>query len=131
MEDNFKDYFAATRQLLQRYVEARWRLTKLSLAGKISRAMGLFFSITLMLLLSFFVVLFLGFVLAYWISGMVESVTLGFTITAAVFIVLLLIVLFFRKPLIQRPLAKILIRELAEEVEDDDEDDDGEGHLGI
>jgi hypothetical protein len=124
MEDNFSNYFNQTGKVAKEYLETRLDLIKLQAAGKLSKALGLFFSMILAFLLFFFVIVFLGMVLGFWIGEMTNSFTIGFSCSAGLFIVLLGILLLFRKPLIQGPLSNMLIRELINEMEVDDEDDD-------
>lgn len=121
MEDNFKDFFTESKDVVSNYLEARWKLTRLSVSGKLAHALGVFLAIIIAAMLGFFVVLFLGLLLAYWISDMLHSFTIGFAIAALLFIILFAVVLIFRKKLIQGPLANILIRELAEEIEETEE----------
>jgi len=125
MEDNFSNYFNQTGKVAKEYLETRLDLIKLQAAGKLSKALALFFSLILAFLLFFFVVVFLGMVLGFWIGEMTNSFTIGFSCSAALFIVLLGILLIFRKPLIQVPLSNILIRELMSEMDivyDEEED---------
>src|SRR5687768_6060475 len=105
MEDNFSNYFTETGKVAREYLETRLDLIKLQAAGKLSKALGLFFSLIMAFLLFFFVVVFLGMVLGFWIGEQTGSMTLGFSCAAGFFIVLLLVMIFFRKGLIQRPLA--------------------------
>jgi hypothetical protein len=124
MEDNFSNYFNQTGKVAKEYLETRLDLIKLQAAGKLSKALGLFFSLILAFLLFFFVIVFLGMVLGFWIGEMTNSFTLGFSCSAALFIVLLGILLIFRKPLIQVPLSNLLVRELMSEMDIDDEKED-------
>lgn len=117
MEDNFSNYFNQTGKVAKEYLETRLDLIKLQAAGKLSKALGLFFSLILAFLLFFFVIVFLGMVLGFWIGEMTNSFTIGFSCSAALFIVLLGILLLFRKPLIQVPLSNMLVRELMTEME--------------
>lgn len=117
MEDNFSNYFNQTGKVAKEYLETRLDLIKLQAAGKLSKALGLFFSLILAFLLFFFVVVFLGMVLGFWIGEMTNSYTIGFSCSAGLFIFLLLIILWFREPLIQRPLSNMLIKELVSEME--------------
>ncbi|PSL35583.1 hypothetical protein [Chitinophaga ginsengisoli] len=117
MEDNFSNYFNQTGKVAREYLETRLDLIKLQAAGKLSKALGLFFSLILAFLLFFFVIVFLGMVLGFWIGEMTNSFTIGFSCSAALFIVLLGILLIFRKPLIQVPLSNMLIRELMSEMD--------------
>lgn len=126
MEDNFKDYFSGSKKLFSEYLEARWKLLRLTITGKAANVFGVFLGLIIAAMLCFFVVLFLGFLLAYWISGITGSFTIGFLITALVFIFLLAVVLIFRRPLIHRPLANAIIREVGRELDEDDDEDDEE-----
>lgn len=123
MEDNFSNYFNQTGKVAKEYLETRLDLIKLQAAGKLSKALGLFFSLILAFLLFFFVIVFLGMVLGFWIGEMTNSFTIGFSCSAALFIVLLGILLIFRKPLIQIPLSNLLIKELMSEMDMDDNDE--------
>jgi hypothetical protein len=121
MEDNFGNYFNQTGKVAREYLETRLDLIKLQAAGKLSKALGLFFSLTMAFLLFFFVIVFLGMVVGFWIGEMTGSFTIGFGCAAGLFVILFLIILIFRKQLIQRPLAKLLITELVDEITDNDD----------
>lgn len=126
MEDNFGNYFNQTGKVAKEYLETRLDLIKLQAAGKLSKALALFFSLILAFLLFFFVIVFLGMVLGFWIGEMTHSVTLGFSCSAGLFILLLAVLLIFRKAIIQRPLSNILVRELMSEMDIDPESDNEE-----
>lgn len=126
MEDNFRDFFTESKALISEYLHTRWRLFRLEAINKTSRAVGTFFFIIIAAMLAFLVVLFLGLLLAYWLSGALDSYALGFLITAAVFILMFAIILIFRRPLIERPMTSMLVRNLAEELDEDDDDDEDE-----
>ncbi|SFN81467.1 hypothetical protein SAMN05428949_3556 [Chitinophaga sp. YR627] len=128
MEDNFSNYFNQTGKVAKEYLETRLDLIKLQAAGKLSKALGLFFSLILAFLLFFFVIVFLGMVLGFWIGEMTNSFTLGFSCSAGLFVILLGIILAFRKPLVQIPLSNMLVRELLSEmdVEEKEEEEDKE-----
>jgi hypothetical protein len=120
MEDNFSNYFNQTGKVAKEYLETRLDLIKLQAAGKLSKALGLFFSLTMAFLLFFFVIVFLGMVVGFWIGEKTGSFTIGFSCAAGLFVLLFLIILFFRKALIQGPLSRLLIAELVEEIEERD-----------
>ncbi len=119
MEENFNDYISGSKDLLGDYVDARWKLMRLGAAAKAANSLGVFLGLLVAAMLGFFTVMFLGLLLAYWISESSGSLTLGFAVSALLFLLLLILVVIFRRPLIQRPLANALIRELAEEIEED------------
>ncbi len=120
MEDNFGNYFNQTGKIAREYLETRLDLIKLQAAGKLSKALGLFFSLMMAFLLFFFVIVFLGMVVGFWIGEQTGSFTIGFSCAAGLFVLFFLSILIFRKALIQRPLAKLLISELVEEIEEND-----------
>ena len=121
MEDNFGNYFNQTGKVAREYLETRLDLIKLQAAGKLSKALGLFFSLTMAFLLFFFVIVFLGMVVGFWIGEMTGSYTIGFGCAAGLFVLLFIVILVFRKQLIQRPLTKLLLSELVEEIAEADE----------
>lgn len=123
MEDNFSNYFNQTGKVAKDYLETRLDLIKLQAAGKLSKALGLFFSLILAFLLFFFVIVFLGMVVGFWIGEMTHSNTIGFSCSAGLFVFLLAIILLFRKPLIQTPLSNLLITELLSEMNADEDED--------
>ncbi|MRG46530.1 hypothetical protein GFS24_15515 [Chitinophaga sp. SYP-B3965] len=124
MEDNFSNYFTETGKVAREYVETRLDLIKLQAAGKLSKALGLFFSLLMAFLLFFFVVVFLGMLLGFWIGEKYNSNTIGFAWAAGFFIFLFVLILVFRKNLIQRPLANLLAAELVEEIDEQKEEKD-------
>jgi hypothetical protein len=123
MEDNFSNYFNQTGKVAKDYLETRLDLIKLQAAGKLSKALGLFFSLILAFLLFFFVIVFLGMVVGFWIGEMTHSNTIGFSCSAGLFVFLLAIILLFRKPLIQKPLSNMLITELLSEMNTGDDEE--------
>jgi hypothetical protein len=116
MEDNFSKYFNQTGKVAKEYLETRLDLIKLQAAGKLSKALGLFFSLILAFLLFFFVIVFLGMVFGFWIGEMTGSMTIGFSCSAGAFIVLFAIILIFRTALIQKPLSALILKELLDEM---------------
>ncbi|MCK7558629.1 hypothetical protein MKQ70_27990 [Chitinophaga sedimenti] len=97
MEDNFSNYFSETGKVAREYVETRLDLIKLQAAGKLSRALGLFFSLVMAFLLFFLAIVFLGMVMGFWIGEMTNSFATGFGCAAGMFILLLILILAFRK----------------------------------
>jgi hypothetical protein len=128
MEENFSNYFNQTGKVAREYLETRVDLIKLQAAGKLSKALGLFFSIMMAFLLFFFVVVFLGMVVGFWIGEMTGSYTIGFSCAAGLFIVLLAVLLIFRKSLIQRPLANMLVAEMLEGTVDEQQEEEEDEH---
>ncbi|RAJ85517.1 hypothetical protein CLV59_102221 [Chitinophaga dinghuensis] len=120
MEENFSDYFKQTGKVAKDYLETRLDLLKLQAAGKLSKALGLFFSVLMAFLLFFFVIVFLGMLVAFWIGERTGSFTIGFTCASGLFILFFVIIIFFRRQLIERPLSRLLINVLIDEIEERD-----------
>ncbi|NIG52374.1 hypothetical protein [Chitinophaga sp. Cy-1792] len=123
MEENFSDYFKQTGKVAKDYLETRLDILKLQAAGKLSKALGLFFSVLMAFLLFFFVIVFLGMLVAFWIGEKTGSFTIGFTCASGLFILLFVAIILFRKQLIERPLSKLLITVLIDELEDREEEE--------
>lgn len=117
MEENLKDFIDQSKAVVSSYVETRWKLLRLTLAGKSVHILGLFMTVIIAAMLGFFVVLFLGLLLAFWIADMSGSFTIGFAAAALVFILLFIIAFVFRKKLILIPVSNVLIREMVEEMQ--------------
>ncbi|PUZ26579.1 Putative Holin-X, holin superfamily III [Chitinophaga costaii] len=119
MEDNFSNYFQETGKTLKEYLQTRVDLIRLQAAGKLSRTIGILFSMMLAFLLFFFVIVFLGMVLGFFIGEKTGSFTIGFSCSAGAFLVLMLIMYLVRKQ-VQRGVANLVIGEILREEKMDD-----------
>ncbi len=116
---DFTDFFQKNKVLLKEYLEVRVELLRLQGIKFLSKVAGLFTWLMVILFLVFFILLFLGMMFAWWIAELTNSNIIGFACAAGVFVVLLLICVFARKPLFQKPIARMVIKEVLEEEEDD------------
>ncbi len=124
MDNNFRTFFEESRELLKDYFGARVDLVRLQAAGKISRALGLFFSLILASLLAFFIIIFLGMVVGFWMGTVTGSNAIGFLISTGIFAILLAILVIFRKSMIQKPVMDRILGVLVEDTDDDEEEDE-------
>lgn len=116
MEDNFKDYFTGSKKLFTTYLGARWKLLRLEATEKVAYLVGILVTLMIAAVVGLFIIVFLGFLFAYWMSDVVGSLLGGFALTAALFFILFIIVLLLGKWLIRRPLASILIAKVAKKI---------------
>ncbi|HEY0272086.1 MAG TPA: hypothetical protein VGC22_02825 [Chitinophaga sp.] len=120
MEDNFSNYFEETGKTLKEYFHTKVDLIRLQAAGKLSSTVGTLFSMMLAFLLFFFVIVFLGMMLGFYIGEKTGSYTIGFSCSAGVFFLLMLLMLLLRKP-VQRGVSNLIIGVILQEVSLDDQ----------
>jgi len=112
---DFSEFLRQNKNLIKEYTELRLELFKLQGVKLLSRSLSLFVWLTIVLLVIFFILLFLGMLLAYWIAEKTGSTLLGFAISAGAFGIILLFLVIFRKSLFRGPITRTIIREALEE----------------
>jgi hypothetical protein len=120
MENNFQSFLEETKEILKNYLEARINLLKLHLAGKLSKALGVFFTLIMASFLFFFIIIFLGMVVGFWMGSVTGSLAIGFLISTGIFTLILGILVIFRKPLFQVPIVNVILSVLMEEFDDEE-----------
>lgn len=124
MEDNFKDFFTQTKQVVKSYAEKRLELLRLQTTLKTSQALGLFFSLFIVFFILLFVIVFAGMWFSFWLAEKTGSYATGFGISTGILALLFLVALVLRKPLIQTPVANIVAREIANDEDDFEEEEE-------
>ncbi len=114
-EQNFSGFYQETKNLLKEYLEVKFTLMKLKGIKSVSRLLSLLIVIFLVSILALFVMLFLGFSFAWWLSAKTGSNIMGFAGTAALFTIIMLLCILLRKPLFQGPLIRLFIEESTKE----------------
>jgi len=116
--DALKDSFGS----LQRYIELQLKYNKLLLTQKMSEIFSLIILFVILLGLSGFVLIFFSLAFVNWYSEMVGSVFHGFLWVTLFYLVIAILIYFFRKPFIFGPLrimfGNILFREESTSGED-------------
>ncbi len=118
MEKNFTGFYQENKALLSEYIDVRISLFKLQGIRAISRTMSLLIVVILVGILGMFTMLFLGFAFAWWLSDKTGSTVIGFAGAGALFALIMVVSILFRKSLFQSPLTRIIIRESMHEPED-------------
>lgn len=115
MEDNFKDYFSNTKDLLKKYTEKRLELLRLQTTLSTSKAMGIIFSLLIMFFIFLITTIFAGMWLSFWLAEKTGSYATGFGISTGCFLLVFFVALAFRKKFLQRPIANTVANEIEEE----------------
>lgn len=110
-------FFRENKELLKRYLDARLELFRLQGVQLLSKGLGIFVWLIVIAFTVFFILLFLGMLLAFWLAARTGSTVLGFGVAAGLFLVLLIILVSFRRQLFQAPVSRIIIREILNERE--------------
>ncbi len=119
-DQNFKGFYAENKALLKEYVDLRVNLVKLQAVKVLSKSFGLVIVIFLVGFMSLFTLVFLGMSFAWWLTNLTGSAVLGFAGAAGLFFMLLLLVIVFRRPLVQNPLIRLFIRETSKDLHQND-----------
>jgi uncharacterized oligopeptide transporter (OPT) family protein len=119
--DDFSDFFGAQSKLVKEYFETRLQLLKLQSALVVSRIFTLLIVLIIVGILFLFVLLFLGLSLAWYISEISGSKILGFSGAALAFFILMVLVIFLRKYILQNPLIRLFIHATTKDVADEHE----------
>ena len=109
--EDLSSFFRENKRLIQEYVEVRTELAKLQGIRILSRSFSMLMVGFIVILMSLFILFFLGLAFAWWIAAISGSQVIGFTSAAGVFLLLLVLAILFRRPLFQNPLIRLFIQE--------------------
>ena len=90
-------FFAELKQVVIDYVEAKIQLYKIGTYEKIARVTAVLFSSFIIALLIFFLLFFLSISVGFFFGKLLNSDALGFLIIFGAYLILLVIVVVFRK----------------------------------
>lgn len=109
MEEKKEDFFAASGKELEQYFQDRLLLLKMQVGDKTASLITLLFSVMVIGLLAFFILLFLSIMAGYYFAGLTGSLYTGFAIVAFFYLCLLGVLVVMRK-WFQRKMINILVR---------------------
>ena len=121
-----QDFFADTKLAVENYVENKILLVKLEATEKISKLAGAMFSGLLIAVISFFIILFISMMIAWYFGQLLDNVYLGFGIISAFYIVLLILLLVFRKKVLEKTITNTVINIFFEKTPHDHDNGNGE-----
>ncbi|MBL7770303.1 MAG: phage holin family protein [Flavipsychrobacter sp.] len=114
-------YFEKLESQFQDYINNRIWLVKLEATEKAARLSSLALILLVLAGLAFFVLFFISLMAGYFFAELTGSLFYGFSIVAGIYLLLLILVLVFRKNYIGPFLVNMLIRLFLEKKNDDDE----------
>lgn len=110
-------FFAEFKQLITDYLEARIELLKITVYEKIAKITAVFFSSIIIALLVFFLIFFLSISAGFYFGSALNNNALGFLIVFGIYLILLFLILIFRKKLLEKYITDKVIESLFEKEE--------------
>jgi hypothetical protein len=118
-----KDLFADSKEAVEKYIHSRLLLIRLQAVEKISKLAAAMFSGLIIGMLSFFIILFLSIMAAWYFGQLLDSPFKGFGIICAFYILVLILVLVFRKRVLQKTIINTVINIFFEQTSEEKKDD--------
>jgi len=108
--ENIPDQFAQLKELLTEYFDSNLEYYKFSGFEKLVRLTVALSLTALFFLLAMFALLFFGFGLAAWLADILSNEIFGYLGTGVLYLVFMLLIYLFKKPLIERPFIKLFYK---------------------
>lgn len=112
-------FFKELKQFVIDYFEARIKLFKISAYEKIAKIIAVFFSSIIIVLLGFFLLLLLSISSGFYFGELLNNNALGFLIVFGIYLILFIILILFRKKLLEKFIIDKVIEQLFEKEEND------------
>ena len=109
VKDDFSSFLHENARLVREYVELRMELLRLQAVRIVAKAYSQLMVFLIVILMGLFVLFFLGMALALSVSAMTGSLIIGYLTSAAVFMLLLVMAVRFRRPLFQDRMVRTLL----------------------
>ncbi len=122
MKENITHEIEELKKEFEEYVHAQIDLTKLHIAGELSRFLTSFMTKTIILYLLFFVFMFFSLAGAFLLGQWFGSYPLGFASIGIIFLLALVIFWLLRKQLIERPVVQRFIELMFPKFDHDEEE---------
>jgi uncharacterized membrane protein YqjE len=121
MRTDNQGFFEETQDVIESYANNRLRLFKLQTAEKSSRVVTLIFAGLVIGILSFFILLFLSMMAAWYFAEKLHSQFYGFGIVALIYMLLLLLAVYLRKKYLDKYIFHRVIKILFDSNTDENE----------
>ena len=122
MKENITRELEELRKELEEYVKVRVDLTKLHIAGELSRFFSNLMTKTVLLYLFFFVFMFFSLAAAFLLGKWMGSYALGFALMGGLFLLAALVFWLLRKRIIERPVVQHFIELMFPKFDHDEEE---------
>ena len=103
-------FFVQMKELMQEYVEDRLLLVKLQLTEKVAKASSMLFITLAVGFLSLLLFMIVSFIAGYLLSQAVDSYPVGFGILAAIYVVLIVLLLWVHKKYMAKIVADNVVK---------------------
>lgn len=110
MEAGKQDFFEETSDVFKDYVEDRILLLKIQAAEKSGKLVAALFTLAVVCLFSFFILLFVSIMGAYYFAGITGSTFYGFSIIAGIYLLLLLLFLMINRQFLSKRIIDMVIK---------------------
>lgn len=120
MEQQSDSFFQQYKDLLEQHLLKRMRLLQLQAVKKMAALSAGFTLITLLAMLSFLVMMSASIMLGFWLAGPTGSVQMGFACVTIFYLLIVILIFLFRRPL-QKKIMDQVIDSLLEEKPENDE----------
>ncbi|MDP4187705.1 MAG: phage holin family protein [Bacteroidota bacterium] len=118
MEEGKQNFFEEMQQLVKNYVNDRLLLIKMQTAEKSAHLVSFLVYSIVIGFLGFFILLFLGMMTGYYFATITKSLFWGFAIVSAFFLVILAVIIIFRKKLFERIVGDKVVKIFFEKTEE-------------
>ena len=105
------------------YIKSRAELTYITVVEKASELISFFISGLLVFLFFMLFISFVSIFAGFWVSSMLDSFIAGFGIIALFYFLIFILLLIFRRTIIQRPLSNSIINVLFESMKNEDKNE--------
>lgn len=112
-------FFKDLKKIILDYFEAKIGLYKIGAYEKIAKVTAVLFSSVIIAILCFFLLLFMSISAGFFFAQLLHSNALGFLIIFGIYLILLLILIIFRKKILEKHIANKVIKHLFEKEEND------------
>jgi ABC-type glycerol-3-phosphate transport system permease component len=119
-----KNFFAESKEAVEKYLQDRLLLLQLQTTEKISKLIAAMFASLLIAILGFFILLFLSIMAGYYFASLTGSNFLGFGIVAAFYLILLGVIVAIRKNVIQKNIINMVIEVMFEKTKEEEEENE-------
>ena len=121
MKENFSENINELKKELEEFLQARFDLTRLHIAGELSRFITGFLTKTVSLYLLFFALMFFSIAGALLLGQWINSYVIGFASIGLIFLLATFIFWLLRKRLIERPIVRNFIELMFPKFDHDEE----------
>ncbi len=116
---NQSSFFEELKQIIIDYFKSNVKLYKLNAYEKVAKVMAILFSSIIITILIFFLLFFLSISAGFYFATIFKSNALGFLMIFGFYVILLIVVIIFRKRILEKFITDKVIEQLFEEGENE------------